>query len=102
MSNVVAVGEQLEMAELIAAPVGPRSRHVLIDSNVFIKERANLSSRLFSQLAAAVDEFELVLHIDPMILFEVRRWLAEQMEEIARDQRKSTKSLAAWNRRFPQ
>ncbi|WP_156421501.1 PIN domain-containing protein [Aureimonas sp. AU40] len=89
------------MAELIAAPVGPRSRHFLIDSNVFIKERVNLDSRLFNELKAAVEEFDLVLHFDLLILFEVTRWLTEQMEEMAREQRKNAKHIESWNKRFP-
>ncbi|WP_156420013.1 PIN domain-containing protein [Aureimonas sp. N4] len=89
------------MAELIAVPVGPRSRHFLIDSNVFIKERVNLDSRLFTELKAAVEEFDLVLHFDLLILFEVTRWLTEQMEEMAREQRKNARNLESWNRRFP-
>lgn len=95
------VEEQLEMVELIASPVGPRSRHFLIDSNVFIKERVNLDSRLFTELKAAVEEFELVLHFDLLIMFEVNRWLTEQMEEMALEQRKNAKHLESWNKRFP-
>lgn len=81
--------------------VGLRTRHVLIDSSVYIRFHAGLESRLFLDLKQAVRDFGLSIHCNDLIIFEVGRWLIEQVEIIASEQRKLSRKIDSWNKRFP-
>lgn len=99
MANELVIGEGATVKDR-AQVVGLQTRQFIIDSSVYIKFNAQLSSRLFTTLKEKVENLGLTLHCNDLIELEVSNWLMEQARTIATEQKNLRKKIEGWNRRL--
>ncbi|WP_279479883.1 PIN domain-containing protein [Aureimonas sp. SK2] len=89
-----------EVEDLPAQSIGLRSRHVLIDTNIYRQVGFNLRSRLFSAFYDVASTHQLRIHIDPVISKEIDRGIAEVVGEISAQHKKWVRTQNQWNSRI--
>jgi len=77
-----------------AAPL--ETRHVFLDTEVYNKLKHNAANRALSILAKHIDEHRLVLHVTDITLLEIKRQLAEEVEQTRAALGRIDKDLTRW------
>ena len=81
-------------------PVGPETRNVFLDTEVFRSYRHNLNAKTMEVLGRYVEEGIFVLHTTDVTLREVSRQLGAMESELTNRANKIAKDLARWNKRY--
>lgn len=73
-----------------------QTRHVFLDTEVFNKLKHNAANRALDILGRHVDERRLVLHVTDITLLEIKRQIAEEVEQARAALARVEKDLVRW------
>ena len=81
-------------------PVGPETRNIFLDTEVFRSNGHNLSTEIMTVLGAYLADEVFVLHTTDVTLREVSRQTRALESKLVKDHNKVVRDLTRWNNRY--
>ena len=81
-------------------PVGPETRHIFLDTEVFRSNGHNLSTEIMTVLGDYLADEVFVLHTTDVTLREISRQVRTMESKLVKDHNKVVRDLTRWNNRY--
>lgn len=80
--------------------VGPATRHIFLDTEVFRSNRHDLNTEIMTVLGGYLADEVFVLHTTDVTLREVGRQIRTMESQLVKDHNKVVRDLTRWNNRY--